>query len=252
VRLSAKLRVALRTIGNATIGIALGMSLLVMAFVVSQFATGQGSLTLSMSAISGTALVVATTTSPPPPPPPVPNTALTSPSLPVSPTDPPSTAAPTSTSTPTPSSSPPPTSQTLSIAAYTSGGRRYAALRAPLGYVYLAPMGATVLVRTYQLIDGEVRVGSFVPSLPFFPYVTLESADRRVILRPGALNADTELLIKDGERAEPGTPLFKIVGEGASSWRTFYDRGVTANVIVSVATLPSGAEVDPVSFVASR
>jgi hypothetical protein len=97
-----------------------------------------------------------------------------------------------------------------------------------------------------------VRVGSNVTSLPFFPYVTVSSADRRVIFRPGALNADTQMLIKDGERAEPGTPLFKTVGEGASSWRTFYDRGVTANVIVSVAMLPSGSELDPVAFLNTR
>lgn len=121
-------------------------------------------------------------------------------------------------------------------------------MRAPLGYVYVAPIAGTVHVRMYQLIDGDVRVGSFVPSLPFFPYVTVESVDRRVIFRPGALNADTELLIKDGERAEPGTPLFKTVGDGATSWRTFYDRGMTANVLASVAALPSGAELDPVTF----
>ena len=135
---------------------------------------------------------------------------------------------------------------------YSSGGRRYAALRAPVGYSYVAPIAGTVQVRLYQLIDGEVRVGSNVPALPFFPYVMLESADRRIIYRPGALNLDTQLLVKDGERAEAGTPLFKTVGDGASSWRTFYDRGMTANVIASVAALPSGAEMDPVAFFAQR
>jgi hypothetical protein len=69
-----------------------------------------------------------------------------------------------------------------------------------------------------------------------------------VIFRPGALNADTEMLIKHGERAERGTPMFKTIGDGPSSWRTFYDRAVTANVIVSVALLPSGIELDPVAF----
>jgi hypothetical protein len=140
----------------------------------------------------------------------------------------------------------------MTVSAYSNGGRRYAALRAPVGYVYLAPVAGTVRVQQYQLIDGEVRVGSFVPSLPFFPYVTISSADRRIIFRPGALNDDTEMLVKDGDRAEPGTPLFKTVGEGASSWRTFYDRGVTANVIASVAALPSGAELDPVAFFTTR
>jgi len=242
VRPSAELRSALLTIGNAAIGVGLGMSVLGMAFVVSQFATGQGSLTLATPAPTGTAVHVVAAT--PTPPPPTASTVPPSPSPTASPTDPPSTA--------TPMPSPPPTSQTLAIAPYASGGKRYAALRAPVGYVYLAPIAGTVKVQTYQLIDGDVRVGSFVPSLPFFPYVTVESADRRVIFRPGALNADTELLIKDGERAERGTPLFKTIGGGASSWRTFYDRGVTANVIASVAALPSGAELDPVEFFTTR
>ena len=140
----------------------------------------------------------------------------------------------------------------MTVTAYSSGGKRYAALRAPVDHVYVAPIAGSVRVQLYQLIDGEVRVGSNVPALPFFPYVTVSSADRRVIFRPGALNADTQMLIKDGEHAEPGTPLFKTVGEGASSWRTFYDRGVTANVIVSVAALPSGAELDPVAFFSTR
>jgi len=240
VRPSAELRSALQTIGNAAIGVALGMSVLGGAFVVSQFATGQGSVTLGTPAATAANLLGVAATPTPAPPPPTPSVVAASPSPQASPTDPPSTA------TPTPS--PAPTAQPLEVAPYTSGGKRYAALRAPVGYVYLAPIAGTVQVRMYQLIDGDVRVGSFVPSLPFFPYVTIESADRRVIFRPGAVNTDTELLIKDGERAEPGTPLFKTVGDGASSWRTFYDRGMTANVVASVAALPSGAEVDPVAF----
>lgn len=140
----------------------------------------------------------------------------------------------------------------MTAAAYTSSGKRYAALSAPVGYVFLSPLAGTVRVSLYQLIDGDVRVGSSVPSLPFFPYVTIESTDRRIIYRPGALNADTELLAKNGDRAEIGTPLFKVIGGGASSWRTFYDRGVTANVIASVAALPSGSELDPVAFFTQR
>jgi hypothetical protein len=159
-------------------------------------------------------------------------------------------SAPTSAFTATPA--PSPTPDPLTAAAYTNSGKRYAALRAPVGYVYLATIAGRVQVRLYQLIDGEVRVGSSVPSLPFFPYVTVESADRRVIYRPGALNVDTELLVRDGDRTDPGTPLFKTIGEGASSWRTFYDRGVSANVIASVAALPSGAELDPVAFFTTR
>lgn len=225
--ISPEARSALQTIGNAAIGVGLGMSVLGVGFVVSQFATAQGSV------------AVATTTPAPTPTALSPQTA--SPTLA-------STSAATATPTPAPSTTPDP----LTGSAYSSGGKRYLALRAPVGYTYLAPIAGTVQVRMYQLIDGEVRVGSSVPSLPFFPYVTLESSDRRIIYRPGALNADTELLVKNGDRAEPGTPLFKSIGEGPSSWRTFYDRGVTANVIVSVAALPSGAELDPVAFFANR
>jgi hypothetical protein len=246
VRLSPEQRSAMQTVGNAAVGVGLGMSVLVIAFVVSQFATGQGSVQATSSPASprvtaGVAALATATRAPTPPS-----------TLPASPTATPTsvaaTLAPTPASTPAPNATPDP----LTVTAYSNSGKRYAALRAPVGYVYVAPVAGTVQVRLYQIIDGEVRVGSSVPSLPFFPYITLESADRRSIFRPGALNADTQMLIKDGERAEPGTPLFKIVGDGASSWRTFYDRGVTANVVASVAALPSGAELDPVAFFATR
>lgn len=244
--LSPELRSALRTIGNASIGVGLGMSVLGIAFVVSQFATGQGSVALSTPTPAATAssLVRLAGTPTPPPTPPTPTPVPSSPPPSASPTDPPPSATPT----PPPTASP----EAMTVTAYASGGKRYAALRAPVDYVYLAPIAGTVRVQLYQFIEGEVRVGSFVPSLPFFPYVTLQSADRRIIFRPGALNADTQMLIKDGERAELGTPLFKTVGDGASSWHTFYDRGVSANVIASVAALPSGAELDPVAFFTTR
>ncbi len=238
--LSPEQRSALQTIGNAAIGVGLGMSVLGIAFVVSQFAAGQGSVaqaTSSPASPLATAVVVAVPTASPTPPPP-PSTL--------------SAASPTPTPTVPATATPAATTDPLTATAYTNSGKRYAALRAPVGYVYVAPVAGTVQVRLYQLIDGQVRVGSSVPSLPFFPYVTLESADRRIIYRPGALNADTQLLVKDGERADVGTPLFKTVGDGPSSWRTFYDRGVSANVIASVAALPSGAELDPVAFFTQR
>jgi hypothetical protein len=246
VQLSPEQRSALSTIGNAAIGVALGMSVLVVAFIVSQFATGQGSVarpTPSASESVAAAAVVAATVTPTPSPTPPPTSSS-------SPTAAPAvllvTASPTATATPTPS--PSRTADALTPEPYSNSGKRYAALRAPVGYTYGAPIAGTVQVRLYQLINGEVRVGSVVPTLPFYPYVTLESSDRRIIFRPGALDVDTQVLIKDGERAESGTPLFKIVGDGASSWRTFYDRGMTANIIASVAALPSGAELDPVAF----
>jgi hypothetical protein len=250
VQLSPEQRSALSTIGNAAIGVALGMSVLVVAFIVSQFATGQGSVARpapSASASVAAAAVVAATVTPTPSPTPPPTSSS-------SPTAAPAvllvTASPTATATPTPS--PSRTPDALTAEPYSNSGKRYAALRAPVGYTYVAPFAGAVQVRMYQLINGEVRVGSVVPTLPFYPYVTLESSDRRLIFRPGALDVDAQVLIKDGERADSGTPLFKIVGDGASSWRTFYDRGVTANIIASVAALPSGAELDPVAFFTMR
>jgi hypothetical protein len=244
VQLTPEQRTALSTIGNAAIGVGLGMSVLAVAFIVSQFAMGQGSAVPStptpIAPLATAALAVATAT-------PQPSTQTTSAAT-VAPTAPPATA--TQTATPSPSASATP--DALTAEPYSSSGKRYAAMRAPVGYTYVAPIAGTVQLRMYQLINGEVRVGSVVPSLPFFPYVTLESSDRRIIFRLGALDADAQVLIKDGERAESGTPLFKIVGEGASSWRTFYDRGMTANVVASVAALPSGAEVDPVAFFTTR
>jgi hypothetical protein len=66
-----------------------------------------------------------------------------------------------------------------------------------------------------------------------------------VILRPGALNVDVQLLVKNDELVASGTPLLRIVGPGSSSWRAFYDGAVTAQVIASVTALPSGTELDP-------
>ena len=242
MRVSPELRSAMLTIGNAGIGVGLGMSVLLVAFVMSQFAAGQGSRAGSAptAAIVTAAAVGPLAVTPTPAATPTPPPAALSVTPSAGPTD-----APTATPTPAPTPG-------YTTTSYTSGGRRYAALSAPVGYAYLASLAGTVQVRTYQLIDGDVRVGSSVPALPFFPYVTIESADRRIIYRPGALNTDTQVLVKDGQRVNVGTPLFKTIGDGPSSWHTFYDRGVTANVIASVAALPSGAELDAVAFFTTR
>jgi hypothetical protein len=171
------------------------------------------------------------------------------------------TAAPQEVVTPSPSISPatiaPPTTAATSaaptrtplpiiISPYSYGGRRYAALTVPVGFMYAAPFAGTVRVTVYQLVGGEIRVGTNVASQPFYPYLTLTSADRRIIYRPGALETDTQLLLQDGAKVEMGTPLFKVAGPGASSWRTFYDSSVTAQLVVSFASLPGDVELDPV------
>lgn len=148
------------------------------------------------------------------------------------------------TSAPTPS--PLPTLAPLVVTAYENGGRRFAALLAPVGYTLTSPISGTASVVVYQFLGGTVRVGSNVPTEPFYPYITITSADRKVILRPGALDRDVQLLVKDGQTVDVGSPLLRIAGGGASSWRTFYDSSVTSQVIASVAALPSGSELDPV------
>jgi biotin carboxyl carrier protein len=166
----------------------------------------------------------------------------------------PSTAAPATTASPsvvvtvTPTLTAEATRTPLAVAAYENGGRRFAAIAVPVGATLTSPIVGTVSVVVYQFLGGQVRIGSNIPSEPYFPYVAITSADRRVILRPGALNQDVQLVVKDGEAVSVGSPLFRIMSEGASSWRTFYDRSVTAQVIASVAALPSGQETDPVAL----
>ena len=240
--LTPEQRSALQTIGNAAVGVGLGVSVLGIAFVVSQFAAGQGSVAQATSTPAPPIVTAASVTLATAAPTTKPATSSLSPTLA------PTAVSATLTPTPPPSTTPDP----LTITAYSNSGKRYAALRAPVGYTYTAPFAGTVSIRRYQFIDGQVRVDSIFPGLSFFPYVTLESADRRIIFRPGALDVDTELIVKDGDRVAAGAPLFKTIGEGASSWRTFYDRGVSANVIASVAALPSGSELDPVAFFTTR
>ena len=148
----------------------------------------------------------------------------------------------------TPTPGPQPTPAPVMVAAYQSAGRRFAALTVPLGHTLTAPISGTATVVLYQLLGGEIRVGSNVASEPFFPYITITSDDRKVILRPGALDRDVKLIVRDGQPVPSGSPLFTVVGAGPSSWRTFYDSAVAAQVIASVTDRASGADVDPVQF----
>ena len=148
--------------------------------------------------------------------------------------------------TPTPGAQPTPAP--VVVAAYQNAGRRFAALTVSPGHTLTTPISGIASVVLYQFLAGEIRVGSNVPSEPFFPYITITSDDRRVILRPGALDRDVKLIVKDGQPVASGSPLFTVVGAGPSSWRTFYDSAVAAQVIASVTDRSSGAEVDPVPF----
>jgi hypothetical protein len=220
VRVSSELRGVLQTFGNAALGVALGLGVLGVGFFLSQLTAPRAS-----SAATPSPVVTQTTTIAP-------------------------TVSPDSSPTPTPA--PSATSAPPVVSAYTNSGRRYAAIKAPVGYVFSAPFAGTVQIQLYQFIDGEVRVGSNVPSLPFFPYVTLAGSDRRVVFRPGALDRDTQLVAQDGARVAAGAALFKTIGDGASSWSTFYDANVTANVIASLVALPGETELDAVALFAPR
>ena len=147
---------------------------------------------------------------------------------------------------PAPAAPPPPQ---LSATPYRSGGRTYAAVSAGTGATLDAPLAGRVEVRLYQLVNGQIRTGANVAGLAYFPYVIIRSSDRVLTLRPGALDVDSEVLVKDGASVMAGTPLLRVTGAGASSWRTFYDRTLDAQVVASLTTA-AGADLDAVSLFA--
>jgi len=132
---------------------------------------------------------------------------------------------------------------------YRSGGRAYAAVSVEPGATLDAPLAGRVEVRLYQLISGQVRVGSNVAGLAYYPYVIVRASDRVLTLRPGALDVDSELLVKDGSTVTAGTPLVRVIGAGASSWQSFYDRTLVAQMVASFTTA-AGADLDAVSLFA--
>ena len=162
----------------------------------------------------------------------------------------PASSVPTASPRTEPSPTPTPTPEPRILAtAYLSGGRTYAGLEVKSETVLTARFDGVVEIRTYQLIGGSVRVGSNIPSLSFYPYITVVSADRRMTYRPGALGVDAELLVRDGQLVGAGERLFRQIGPGRSSWATFYADS-PFQVVVSLQALPSGRELDPLSYFA--
>jgi len=166
----------------------------------------------------------------------------------------PATAAPaTPAPTPAPTVAPTPVTPAVVAIPYVNERGNYVALSVRPGTAFTAPLAGTVQVRLYHLVDGEIRqlnnrgpqLSAAEARLPTFPYVTIVAADRRMIYRPGALAKDTELLVEDGATVKVGDPLFKVIASGPSSWSTFYDAGMLSQVLVSLAALPSGRELDP-------
>lgn len=157
--------------------------------------------------------------------------------------------SPTSTPEPSPTATAAPTEGPLALTSFRFVGRSYVGIVVPeVGRTFVAPFAGTVEVRTYQYIDGEVRLGSNVPALPFYPYVSVITADRKITYRPGALGSVTELLTRDKTQVGAGDPLFRLVASGRSSWATFYNSSAPYQVVVSLQGLPSGRDLDPTPY----
>src|SRR5205809_661999 len=161
--------------------------------------------------------------------------------------------SPSPTVSPTPGPAPTetaaPTEAPLAVTSFRFGGRGYLGIVVPeVGRTFAAPFTGTVEVRTYQFIDGEVRLGSNVPTLPFYPYISIVAADRRITYRPGMLGSVTELLARDGAQIGAGDQLFRLVAPGRSSWATFYNSSAPYEVVVSLQAVPSGRDLDPTPY----
>ncbi|MBI4172773.1 MAG: hypothetical protein HY511_08420, partial [Actinobacteria bacterium] len=68
--------------------------------------------------------------------------------------------------------------------------------------------------------------------------------------RPGALGPDTELIAKDG-LIKAGDDLFRVIGEGPSSWRDFYDPSVDFQIVISLQSA-AGADLDAAPLIKVR
>jgi hypothetical protein len=172
-------------------------------------------------------------------------TASASPTIAIIVVTPSPTLGPTASPSPTPSPTPAPPS--IIASRYRSSGRNYIGLEVQADTSFPARFDGVIELRVYQFINGQVWTGSNVASLPFFPYVTVISSDKRMTYRPGALGSETELLVRDGQRIAEGQPLFRVIGNGRSSWATFYDARAPYQVVVSLQT-PGGRELDALSY----
>jgi multidrug efflux pump subunit AcrA (membrane-fusion protein) len=165
------------------------------------------------------------------------------------------TPIPSPTETPTPEPSPTetaaPTPVPLGLTSFRFSGRSYVGVIVPdVDRTFVAPFAGRVEVQTYQYIDGEVRVGSNVPSLPFYPYVSVVAPDRKITYRSGVLGSVTELLARDGTTVAVGDPLFRLITLARSSWTTFYNSSAPYQVVVSLQSLPSGRDLDATVYLA--
>jgi len=218
------LRSLLNTLGSAALGVGLGLGVLILGFFISRATLGESTTVATTTAAPGAS-----------------RTATATPRA--------SSPAPTVAPTPAPPTpQPAPTKDPMVVTAFRGQGLSLAALTVPSGYTLTSPIVGKVRIEMYQYLDGEIRKDSNAADQPNFPYIFIESSDRQIKLRPGAIDRDVQLLVKNGDTVVLGQALFKTLTTGASSWRTFYDSSVTAQVVASAAALPSGSELDPVPF----
>ena len=221
MRADDDLRSLLRSVGGAALGIGLGVGILVFGYVVSRVALPDNVIDASS--------VVAPTIAPGAPGATRPSSSASAPATP----------SPTATTRPTTTPDP------LVVTGFQGQGLRLAGLMMPSGYTLGSPITGTVTIVLYQFVSGEIRTGANADA-PTYPYVFIRSATQEIKLRPGAIDRDVQLLVKDGDTVTPGTPILSTVSTGASSWHVFYDANVNAQVVASVTAQPAGTEIDPV------
>jgi len=155
--------------------------------------------------------------------------------------------APTPTEAPTPvataSPAPTPTRKPMTITPYTCIDRPCTGVHLGAGWTVLAPFDGRVEIHVYQFLDGQPREFTDIAGVAKYPYVEVYAPDgRRMRYRPGALGTATELVAKEGS-IRAGDDLFRVASEGPASWREFYDRNVTFDIVVSL-TSAAGADLD--------
>src|SRR6266851_8247098 len=193
-------RSLLQTLGSAALGVGLGLAVLGAGFFISRvtLADSSAASTVSIAPARSASLTPRPTTTPAP------------------------TVTPITLPFFGPTSQPTPTADPLVVTAYSGQGIRLAALTIPANYTLTSPIAGTVTIETYEFVAGRIVTG--VTDQAAYPYVYVRSADRSIKLRPGAIDKDVQLLVKDGDAVVAGAPLFKTLTTGASSWAVFYDK----------------------------
>ena len=161
------------------------------------------------------------------------------------------TPSPTPVPTATPSPTPTPSPRTPSLVPYAFGGRSYTGVELGVGWTVLAPYDGRIELHFYQLLDGQIREDTAAAGVPRYVYVEAYATDgRRMRFRPGALGPDTELIAKDG-LVKAGDGLFRVIGEGPSSWRDFYDPSIEFQIVVSLQSA-AGNDFDATPLIKVR